>query len=211
MKNVTAVAVGLLVGGAITARAADELPQRPEFARYEPMMTRSPFAVATAVAAPPVVSNFAKDLYVANAAHSPNGDLVTIASSTDKNLKLYLTTGEPVDGYSISNIDWSERVGSTKVTVTKDGQFATIGFNQALLSAPIASAPIMPQVQAQPQAALMPQIQQPTQGFGQPMAPGMIKPAPIPTLPTPPPRVRPVIQRNPGAPAPGAEATPAEL
>jgi len=193
-------AVVVVMAAAMPAWAADELPKRPEFARYEGMMTRSPFAVATAVAPPPGVSNFAKDLYVANAAHSPNGDLVTVASSTDKNLKLYLTTAEPVDGYSISNIEWSERVGATKVTITKDGQFATIGFNQALVSAPIAAN--APAAGNNPMG--VPQGQpQPAQGFGVPNpSTGMIKPAPIPTLPTPPPRVRSVIQRNPSAPVP---------
>ncbi|MDQ6624974.1 MAG: hypothetical protein M3Y69_02370 [Verrucomicrobiota bacterium] len=205
---------------AATIHAADDLPQRPDFARYEAMMTRSPFAVATAVAVAAPVSNFAKDLYVANAAHSPNGDLVTVASSTDKNLKLYLSTAQPVDGYSISNIEWSERVGSTKVTLSKDGQFATIGFNQALLSAPIAAnaPPLqMPPVGLPPPlqaTGAIPQPQQPqAHGFGAPNPPagGAIRPAPIPMLPTPPPRVRTVIQRNPGAPTPSAETTPAEL
>lgn len=200
-ERIVQAALAALAGTATLTFAADEMPKRPELARYEAMMTRSPFAVATAVAPPPVVSNFAKDLYVANAAHSPNGDLVTIASSTDKNLKLYLTTAEPVDGYSISNIEWSERVGATKVTITKDGQFATIGFNQALVSAPLAAN--QPIAGNQPNQ-IMPQGQpQPAQGFGGAgMGGGMIKPAPIPTLPTPPPRVRSVIQRNPSAPTP---------
>jgi hypothetical protein len=187
-----------LLAAATTSFADDDLPKRPEFARYEPMMNRSPFAVATAVAAPAPVSNFAKDLYVANAAHSPNGDLVTIASSTDKNLKLYLTTKEPVDGYSISNIEWSDRVGATKVTISKDGQFGTIGFNQALIAAPVpANAGTVTQAQPQqivPQAGNVPQ----PGGFGS----GMIKPAPIPMLPTPPPRVRTIIQRTPTVPTP---------
>jgi len=39
-----------------------------------------------------------------------------------------------VDGYSIAQIEWSEDVGKTKVTISKDGQFATLTFNQALLS-----------------------------------------------------------------------------
>ena len=213
MRQVNIVQLGIaafFAAGTHLALAADEVPKRPEFARYEAMMTRSPFAVATAVAPPPVVSNFAKDLYVANAAHSPNGDLVTVASSADKNLKLYLTTAHPVDGYSISNIEWSERVGATKVTITKDGQFATIGFNQALVSAPIAAnAPAagngagQVQSQGQPQPA--------SQGFGVPNpATGMIKPAPVPTLPTPPPRVRTVIQRNPSVPTPPPTPDPDE-
>lgn len=204
-KALLRIGVAALAATSASAFAADDLPKRPEFARYEPMMNRSPFAVATAVAPPPVVSNFAKDLYVANAAHSPNGDLVTVASSADKNLKLYLTTAQPVDGYSISNIDWSERVGATKVTITKEGQFATIGFNQALVSAPIAAnAPMTTAPVAQPPPQVpVPQFPgtQPTAGFG---STNVIKPAPIPTLPTPPPRTRTVIQRAPvGTPAPG--------
>jgi len=55
-------------------------------------------------------------------------------SSSDRNLKKYLTTSEPVDGYSIASIEWSEEVGKTKVTIGKDGQFATLTFNQSLLS-----------------------------------------------------------------------------
>jgi len=39
-----------------------------------------------------------------------------------------------VDGYSLASIEWSEKVGETKVTIGKDGNFATITFNQALLS-----------------------------------------------------------------------------
>ncbi|HEY6152887.1 MAG TPA: hypothetical protein VIW07_04020, partial [Candidatus Udaeobacter sp.] len=38
------------------------------------------------------------------------------------------------DGYSIANIEWSDKVGQTKVTISKDANFATLTFNQALLS-----------------------------------------------------------------------------
>ena len=202
-------AASLVVAATTTAFGAEDIPKGNEFARYDAMLNRSPFKVATAVAAPVVAPNFAKDLYIANAAQSPNGDLITLASSTDKNFKKYLTTNEPVDGFSISNIEWSDKVGATKATIAKDGQFATVGFNQALLSVPITTSGLQPP--AVPQANVnMPQAQPvvPTAGFGQPTpAAGYnpnppIKPAPIPTLPTPPPRVRTVIQRNPTAPTP---------
>jgi len=189
--------------------AADDLPKPPVFARYEPMMNRSPFAVATAAAPPPVAPNFAKDMYVANAARLADETVVTLISSTDKNLKEYLSTKGPnKNGYSISNVEWSERVGATKVTIAKDGQFATLPFNQALLTQPVANAP--PQ-QAQPMVT--PPMQQPG-GVVPPNLPGgnvnTVKPAPIPTLPTPPPRVRGVIQRNP-QPTPVQNITPPEL
>ena len=117
------------------------MPPRFAYDRYSKMVDNSPFAIATAVAAPAATPDFAKDLYVANAARSPDGDLVTLASTSDHNFKKYITTKAPVDGYSIANIEWSERVGATKVTISKDGNFATITFNQALLqqSAPNAA------------------------------------------------------------------------
>jgi hypothetical protein len=127
--------------GVICAQAEDVLPPQFSYDRYSKMVDNSPFAIATAVAAPAATPDFAKDLYVANAARSPEGDMVTLASSSDHNFKKYLTTKVPVDGYSIANIEWSERVGATKVTISKDGNFATITFNQALLqqSAPNAA------------------------------------------------------------------------
>ena len=120
--------------GAIRSQAGDVLPPRFNFDRYSKMVDQSPFAIATAAALPAATPDFAKDLYVANAAHSPEGDLVTIASTSEQNFKKYLTTKEPVDGYSIANIEWSDRVGATKVTISKDGNFATLTFNEALLS-----------------------------------------------------------------------------
>ena len=120
--------------GALSGSADDVLPPRFNFDRYTAMVDHSPFAVATAVALPEATPSFAKDLYVGNAARSSEGDMVTIRSSSDQNFKKYLTTREPADGYSIASIEWSEDVGKTKVTISKDGQFATLTFNQSLLS-----------------------------------------------------------------------------
>jgi len=122
------------VFGTIHSPAEEVLPPQFNFDRYSKMVDHSPFAIATAMAAPAATPDFAKDLYIANAAHSPEGDMVTLASTSDHNFKKYLTTREPVDGYSIANIEWSDKVGATKVTISKDGNFATITFNQALLS-----------------------------------------------------------------------------
>src|SRR5947209_14614149 len=99
----------------ISVRADNDLPQRLNFDRYKGMLDHSPFAVASAVVAPAATPNFAKDLYIANAARSQDGDMVTIASSSDKEFKKYLTTREQVDGYAIANIEWSDKVGETKV------------------------------------------------------------------------------------------------
>src|SRR5258708_28025572 len=136
---------------AMSGKADDNIPLRFNFDRYSAMVGHSPFAIATAVALPSATSDFAKDLYVANAARSPEGDMVTIASSSDQNFKKYLSTKQPVDGYGIASIEWSERVGATKVTISKDGKFASITFNEALLSQPAPNAPPMP---APPTAAV---------------------------------------------------------
>jgi hypothetical protein len=160
--------------------AEDDLPRAPKFARYEAMVKHSPFAVATA-AAP---AGATPDLYVANAAHTTDGDFVTIASTTDKNFKEYLNSKEPIDGYTVPTIQWSEQVGETKVTIAKDGQFATLAFNEALLSQTIQNAPQMPQP---PQPGMI--------GRLQPNAP-VPMPRPNYQLPTPPPHVRPPIRRK---------------
>jgi hypothetical protein len=122
------------LAGATYSQAEEVLPPQYNFDRYSKMVDQSPFAVASAVAAPAATPDFAKDLYIANAARSQDGDLVTIASTSDHTFKKYLTTKEPVDGYSIANIEWSDKVGQTKVTISKDGNFAALTFNEALLS-----------------------------------------------------------------------------
>jgi hypothetical protein len=207
MPHKSILTVAALMAARLTSLAADEIPKPQVFARYEPMMNKSPFAVATAVAPPPAAPTFAKDLYIANAARLADEGVVTLQSGTDKNLKEYCsTTGPNKNGYSISNIDWSDRVGATKVTITKDGQFATLTFNQALLSQPVVNAGQAPQqpqpaiAQPQPQIPQIPQVTQQGVPVPQPQVPNYntqtgIKPAPIPTLPTPPPRVRGVIPR----------------
>lgn len=153
--SLTLMSVAALVG-VNWAQAEDVLPPRFNYDRYSKMVDRSPFAIATAVAAPAATPDFAKDLYVANAARSPEGDMVTLASSSDHNFKKYLTTKGPVDGYSIANIEWSERVGATKVTISKDGNFATITFNQALLQQAAPNAAIAARTLTPPAPAIPP-------------------------------------------------------
>src|SRR5438046_9381188 len=117
----------------LIALADDPLPKRPDFNRYQAMLTRSPFAIAT-VAVPSATPDFAKDLFVANAARSANGGFVTIASATDKNLKEYLSTKVQTEhGFAITHIHWSAQLGPTKGTITRHGKYAALTFNQALL------------------------------------------------------------------------------
>ncbi len=210
MKPVLTITL-MTLASVFAAQADDGLPKRSDFNRYQAMLNRSPFAIATAPAAS-AGPDFAKDLYVANAARSSDGDLVTIASASDKNFKKYLTTKMPVDGYAITNIEWSDRVGATKVTITKDGKYASLTFNQTLLSQTLQNAaPAPPNPVAQAPSAVIPGINPP---------PNYIKPAPIPSLPPPQPisppaiqnrpHVRGVIQRNPNAASPVPNVPPPE-
>jgi hypothetical protein len=187
------------------AQAENVLPPLFTYDRYSKMVDHSPFAIATAVAAPEATPDFAKDLYVANAARSPDGDLVTLASTSDHNFKKYLTTKGAVDGYSIANIEWSERVGATKVTISKDGNFATITFNQALLqqSGPntaLAARTLTPPATNIPGTPIPPSPKLPAG-----LPPELQQLAPSRELRTP--RTRGLIQRNPRG-AKGAATSP---
>ena len=193
----------LTLGLTLPATAADDIPERYKFERYAAILERSPFAVATAAVVPVQAPNFAKDLYIANAARSDEGDMVTLASVNDKNFKKYLTTKEPVEGYAIASIEWSEQIGKTQVTITKDGQSATLKFNQALLQQSLAGAqPVSPGAMNMGQP-------NPVPGVYPTPVPNMVRPAPIPTVPTPQPHVRGVIQKGAGARArPNVPAVP---
>lgn len=204
-RNLSALlSLTVILGLTKLVSADDAIPTEEKFAHYEPMLKRSPFAVATA-SAPASAPDFAKDLYVANAAHFDDGDYVTIASTTNKDLKEYLNTKEVIHGYSISNIQWSDRVGETKVTISKDGQFATLTFNEALLSQAIQNpAPAIPAPQQPVRAPGMPNVPGlpgvPNNNIPQTNRPAVQRPMPVPRIPTPPPHTRPVIRRK-GAPA----------
>ena len=197
---------GFAVIGALSSSAEEVLPPRFSFDRYTPMLNHSPFAIATAVALPEATPDFARDLYIANAARSLEGDMVTIRSSSDQNFKKYLTTREPVDGYSIAQIDWSEDVGKTKVTISKDGKLATLAFNESLLSQAasagrtvanqmLPSMPITPSVRVgqAPRAHARgvternPKIASPPAAFADDES--RFEPAPVPAVPVTPPGI----------------------
>jgi hypothetical protein len=197
--------------GVTCAQAEDVLPALFTYDRYAKMVDNSPFAIATAVAAPEATPDFAKDLYVANAAHSPDGDLVTLASTSDHNFKKYLTTKAPVDGYSIANIEWSERVGATKVTISKDGNFATVTFNQALLqqatpNTALGGRTLIPPATNLPGTPISPSPKLPA-GLPAGLPPEVQQLAPSRELRTP--RTRGLIERNPRGATKGAARSPA--
>jgi len=99
--------------------ALDDIPRRSPFDRYAGLMSTSPFAVATATVNVEK-SNFARDLYLANAVRLSDGDLITLQSAVNRNMKEYLTTKGPNEhGFSIISIDWSESPAKTRAPAKK--------------------------------------------------------------------------------------------
>src|SRR5436309_13716086 len=120
MKYFPTLILILAVLGAIHTQAEEVLPPQFNFDRYSKMVDHSPFAVATEVAAPAATPDFAKDLYSANSARSPEGDMVTLPSTSVHHFKKYLNPREPMERYSIAKIVWWDKVGATKVTISRD-------------------------------------------------------------------------------------------
>ena len=211
MKYFPGLLLILTLLGVIHSQAEEALPPKFNFDRYSKMVDHSPFAVATEMAAPAATPDFAKDLYIANAARSPDGDMVTLASTADHNFKKYLTTKEPVDGYTIASIEWSDKVGATKVTISKDGNFATLTFNQALLSQSGPSAGLASKAFVPPPVPAAPNTPGAPKPAIQDLAPGL--PAEvqqlIPSKEAARPHARGLIQRNPGSAAKVPNRVPA--
>ncbi len=111
--------------------------------RYEVMVAKSPFALATPpapVAAAPE-KNFADGWFVSGLAQLDGKDFVTI-KSRDLGVQLSLFGSDPRDGVTLQKVEWSPAIGRSTVTIAKDGQTAKLEFNQAELQT--TAAPAMP-------------------------------------------------------------------
>src|SRR4051812_15408306 len=89
---------------------------------FQAMLDHSPFGVATIGASPGSGSGFAKDLYIVSAARSPEGEVVTLASASDKNFKEVIKAGNGPNehGYAIRNIEWSTSTADAQATSQTD-------------------------------------------------------------------------------------------
>ena len=140
-----------LAVAASQARAVDgggPIPTMFPAERYELLIAKSPFALATPpapVAAPPE-KNFADGWYVSGLAQLDGKDFVTI-KSRDLAVQFSLCGEAARDGVTLQKVDWSPAVGRSTVTILKDGQTAKLEFNQADLQA--GSAPPAPSGQPQ--------------------------------------------------------------
>ncbi|MGB8169566.1 MAG: hypothetical protein WCF18_18845 [Chthoniobacteraceae bacterium] len=159
--------------------------------RYEAMIAKSPFALATPpapVAAPPE-KNFADGWYVSGLAQLDGKDFVTI-KSRDLAVQLSLFGTDPRDGIALQKVEWSPALGKSTVTIVKDGQTAKLEFNQAEMQSP-ASAPAPPSMapgtarsQAVNPPMVRPAVPRPPQPVIQPQQYGGL-PNVNPTIPRP--------------------------
>ena len=109
--------------------------------RYQDMVERSPFALATETAPPPApdLPGFAKDLVLTGAVRLNKGEYITIISR-DQTQRFCLTSGEPYNGISLVNVTWSDVVGKTKATLKRGSEYGVIGFDEAnARSGPVAT------------------------------------------------------------------------
>ncbi len=108
--------------------------------RYDKMVEEWPFALATPAAPPPTEAapGFAVNLHIMGISREryPDGkerDTVIVKSQADQTV-MRLVGNEPnKEGISVAGVEWSERVGKTKVTLKKGTEFAPLEFDQALV------------------------------------------------------------------------------
>ncbi len=184
---------------ASAAFATDFVPPQPLPAgRYDKMVEDWPFTLATPAA--PVVeatAGFAVNLHVMGISREryPDGkerDVVTVKSHADQT-SFRLFGNEPnKEGISVAGVEWSDRVGKSKVTLKKGAEFAPLEFDQSVLHS---SSP-MPQVSSQPRPGGAPgALAQPRPGAPTTSLPGGLPPGNNNALKINGPRNQPVIPR----------------
>jgi len=126
--------------GSVLCAAASGSPEPHAFppSRYDIMIASSPFALATRAAEPgPDAPNPFADLVVATLAQindpvTGTRDIVTVRSRADQSTFFTLEGNEPNrDGFEITRIEWSDRVGETKVVIKKGTQTGTLEFDKS--------------------------------------------------------------------------------
>ena len=185
------VVVNLLAGFSIQAESSAVIPTPLPSERYQTLIKKSPFAPATAGAAPAAVAGFATNYYVSGVAKIGDRDFVTIASR-DGQSRFSLSPGDPEgpDGITVTKIQWSDQLGKSKVTMKKGSEVGVAEFDQAALQKPPVPQGVPPQIQRTglPGMTQVPQGQaggsNAPQTMGVPQIPRPGQPA-LPTTPQP--------------------------
>jgi hypothetical protein len=116
--------------------------------RYEKLIEKSPFALATPVVAPAAPqASFAANWYLTAVGRDAQGqDFVTVKAQ-DNSLHLSLTgrdaytdPASPANGVSIASVDWSDTFRKTTVILKKGTETAKVIFSQEEAMAPAPNA-----------------------------------------------------------------------
>lgn len=159
------------VGFITPAFALDKVMPEPfPEERYQEMDERSPFGLATPVAAPVVPDkSFADGWYLAGVAQVDGKDYVSVRSR-DLSVQFALYGDERNDnGVKLQNVEWSPTFGRTSATIEKDGQFAKIELlNQTEMTAAGAAGAVNPGAMARPGSIAAPGVTRPTGALAYP-------------------------------------------
>ena len=148
MKTPPLLLLGMIAVPAFALESV--LPAAHPASRYDTMLERSPFALATPVGAPPVpVASEFSQWYVTGLGRWEDKDFVSIGSR-DLGTKFSLYGNEPnADGVQLVGVEWSNERGKSTVTIKKGSEFGKLEFNQAENATPTAAPqpgrPGMPQ------------------------------------------------------------------
>jgi len=137
MKAAPFFAAVFLTTGSFAAQTF--LPEPLPASRYDKMLDGSPFALATKTEAPaekgpgPFANLFVAAIYQLKESGGKLRDAVTIKSKTDQSTFTLTSGQEEKNGLQLMRIEWSDKVGASKVSLKKGSEFGTIEFEQANL------------------------------------------------------------------------------
>ena len=172
-------ACGLIWAGVVQADDDEVIPAAHPISRYEKTLSHSPFALPTsnAPAAAPTQKQpgWSDDLFIAGVMTVGAQNVVTISQRGDAQRFMLSSGEESPQGISVINVQWSEQLGQTRVTVKKGTEFAVLLFDQSSLAsarsaapAPRITSPTPPPNSFTPPGANQPRPQQPGQQPAQP-------------------------------------------
>jgi hypothetical protein len=173
----------IVLVGAICASAATDIPVAKPISRYEKILNKSPFALATAEAPPEApTAGFAANFYVSGIAKIGDSDVVNVRSR-DQTQSFSLIANEPgPDGITLVSVQWADLVGKSKATIRKGAESAVIEFDQATVQK------VLPVVAANPapRQIALPHVNAPGASITQPQGNGVMPQPPNGVQPGPP-------------------------
>lgn len=195
-------AIALFLAGALLTEPAFAahtiLPEPLPASRYEKMIDSSPFALATVTAAPaekgpgPFANLFVSAIAQLKDADGKVQDVVTIKSRADQSTFTLVGNDAGKNEIQLASIEWSDKVGATKVTLKKGTEFGTVEFDQANLQGPSQPAPVPRALQPGVPLPVVPGGNpQQRPGARLPVVPRPTSVPPVPTAAVPPQGVQP--------------------